>query len=94
MKADEFSALGDRVLVKPDEVAEKKVSGIIVPANAQEKPLTATVVSVGQGVSEPSIAEGQTILYSKYGGMEVTFDEGPYLLLREQDVLGVVGGRL
>lgn len=89
MKAEEFNPLGDRLLVKPD-AAEEKVGGVFLPAGAQEKPLTATVVATGSDV-DVELSKGDKVLYSKYGGLEVSTEEGPHLILRVGDVLGTVG---
>jgi chaperonin GroES len=90
VKADNFLAIGDRVLVKPDVVEERTTeAGIVLPEVAQDKPLTGVIVSVGEGVEETQLRGGVKVLYSKYGGVPVEFDEGPHLMLRESEVLGV-----
>lgn len=84
--------LGDRVVVKPEEREEKTESGLYIPDTAQEKPQTGSVVSVGPGRVENgqridmSVAEGDTVLYGKYAGTEF----GDHLIMRENDILGVV----
>lgn len=88
--------LGDRVLVVPEALPEK-VGGVIIPAMAQEKPRTGKVVSVGTGLLDaqgvrtpPAVAVGETVLYSQYGGVDITIGGVYYLILREGDLLGVV----
>ncbi|VVM04948.1 10 kDa chaperonin [Methylacidimicrobium cyclopophantes] len=89
--------LGDRVLVKLIEEQETKKGGIIIPDTAKEKPQEATVVAVGPGRLEEGkripieLKKGDRILISKYGGTEVKIDGESYQILREDDVLAVVG---
>ena len=89
--------LGDRVLVKLVEEQETKKGGIIIPDTAKEKPQEATVVAVGAGRLEEGkripieLKKGDRILISKYGGTEVKIDGETYQILREDDVLAVVG---
>ncbi|MFO8233790.1 MAG: co-chaperone GroES [Bacteroidales bacterium] len=81
--------LKDRVLVEPQEVEEKTSSGIIIPDSAKEKPQKGTVVAVGDGKKdEPmSVKEGNTVIYGKYAGTEITIDGKDYLIMREDDIL-------
>ena len=91
--------LGDRLIVKPIEEEETTASGIVLPDTAKEKPQRGKVLAVGDGkVSEDSgkrvpldVAEGDEVLYSKYGGTEVTVEGDELLVLRESDVLAKVG---
>ena len=89
--------LADRVLVKPQEEAEVKKGGIIIPDTAKEKPQQGKVIAVGPGkLSEtgqriaPEVKKGDVILYGKYSGTEVTIDGEEYLIMRESDILAVV----
>lgn len=89
--------LADRIIVKPDPAEEKTKSGIILPDTAKEKPIEGTVVAVGPGkitedgkVIEPNIKEGDKVLYGKYSGTEVTVDDEEYLIMRENDIFGVI----
>ena len=89
--------LQDRVLVKRVEAEEKTASGIIIPDTAKEKPQEGEVVAVGPGkrldngsVQEMGVKTGDRILFSKYGGTEVKVDGDDYLIMREDDILGVV----
>ena len=89
--------LQDRVLVKRIEADEMTAGGIILPDTAKEKPQEGEVVYVGPGkrldngsVQEMSVKKGDKILFSKYGGTDVTIDGNDYLIMREDDILGVV----
>ncbi|HDP98258.1 MAG TPA: co-chaperone GroES [bacterium] len=90
--------LSDRVVVKPlEEEEEKKQGGIIIPDTAKEKPQQGKIVAVGPGkVSEAGekipmeVKVGETVLYGKYSGTEVTVDNEDYLILRESDILAVL----
>jgi chaperonin GroES len=89
--------LNDRLLVRRLEEEEKTAGGIIIPDSAKEKPAQGKVVATGPGKLndrgdrvELQIKEGDTILFSKYGGTDVNFDGEEYLILREDDVLGIV----
>ena len=90
--------LGDRVLIKPIEESEQVKGGIIIPDSAKEKPQEAEVVALGTGkkddngkVIEFSVKVGDRVIVSKYGGSEIKFDEQEYSLVREDDILGIVG---
>ncbi|MAT05635.1 MAG: co-chaperone GroES [Acidimicrobiaceae bacterium] len=90
--------LDDRIVVKPNEAETQTASGLVIPDTAKEKPQQGTVLAVGPGKrAETSgelipvgIAEGQTVLYSKYGGTEVTVDGDELLVLNARDVLAIV----
>ncbi len=88
--------LSDRVVVKAEEAEEKTSSGLYIPDSAKEKPQRGTVVSVGPGrvengtKIEMSVKEGDTVLYGKYSGSEITLDGDEYLIMRESDILGIV----
>ena len=90
--------LGDRVLVKPLEAAEVKKGGIIIPDNAKEKPQEGEVVALGTGkrddngkLVEFTVKKGDKVLISKYGGTEIKIEDVGYLIMREDDILGVIG---
>ena len=90
--------LADRVVVKPIEDAEQMRGGLYIPDTAKEKPQQGEVVAVGPGrVSDdgtrldPELKVGDKVLYGKYSGTEVTLDDQQYLILRESDVLAVIG---
>ncbi len=88
--------LGDRVVVKPEAAEEKTSSGLYIPDTAKEKPQRGTVVAVGPGRVENgtkidmSVSEGDTVLYGKYAGTEITIENEDYLIVRESDILGIV----
>jgi chaperonin GroES len=90
--------LGDRVLVKPIEEAEVKKGGIIIPDTAKEKPQEGEVIALGTGKRDEdgklidfTVKKGDKVLISKYGGTEVKLDGTSYLIMREDDILGIVG---
>ena len=84
--------LADRVVVKPFEEDNKTVSGIIIPDNVKEKPQKGVVVAVGNGKKdEPmTLKVGDVVLYGKYGGSEINYDNKTLLVMRESDVYAVV----
>ena len=84
--------LADRVLVEPSPAETKTASGIIIPETAQEKPQQGTVVAVGNGKKdEPlTVKKGDTVLYGKYGGTEITHDGQEYLIMRESDIYAII----
>ena len=90
--------LEDRIVVKPGEAEERTASGLVIPDTAKEKPQQGTVLAVGPGKRAESSGEilplgidvGQTVLYSNYGGTEVTIDGEDLLILSSRDVLAVV----
>ncbi|WP_217914563.1 co-chaperone GroES [Miltoncostaea marina] len=85
--------LGDRVVVQSIEAEQVTASGIVLPDTAAEKPQRGKVIAVGAGRYEdgqrvpPQVAEGDEVIYSKYGGTEVKVDGEEYLILRESDIL-------
>ncbi|KRL84973.1 co-chaperone GroES [Ligilactobacillus equi] len=89
--------LGDRVILQVQEQEEQKVGGIILASNAKEKPQTAKVVAVGSGrVLENgqtvalSVKEGDLVLFDKYAGTEVKYNQETYLVVRENDLIAIV----
>lgn len=84
--------LADRVLVKPAVAEEKTIGGIIIPDSAKEKPLRGEVIAVGEGTKDEKmiLKEGDLILYGKYAGTELEFDNEKYLIMRQSDVLAIV----
>lgn len=85
--------LHDRVIVKPAAAEEKTAGGIIIPDTAKEKPQEGTVVAVGNGKpDEPmTVKVGDRVLYGKYAGSELKLDGKDYLIVRESDLLGILG---
>ncbi|QJD96739.1 co-chaperone GroES [Mucilaginibacter robiniae] len=84
--------IGDRVVVEAAPAEEKTASGIFIPDTAKEKPQQGTVVAVGDGKKdEPmTVKVGDNVLYSKYGGTEITIDGKEYLMMRESDIYGIL----
>ena len=90
--------LGDRLIVQAVDEEETTASGIVLPDTAKEKPQKGKVVAVGDGAVKEDgtrqpidVSEGDEVLYSKYGGTEVTIDGDDLLVLRESDVLAKLG---
>jgi chaperonin GroES len=90
--------LGDRVLVQPIEEKETKKGGIIIPDTAKEKPQEGSVVALGTGKLDDNgkkveftVKKGDKVLISKYGGTEIKVDGESYLIMREDDILGIIG---
>ena len=89
--------LQDRILVKRLEAESKTASGIIIPDNAQEKPMQGEVIAVGNGkvlnngdIAKPDVSVGDKVLFSKYAGSEIKLDGTDHLIMREDDILGVL----
>lgn len=89
--------LQDRILVKRVEAEQKTASGIIIPDAAKEKPVEGRIVAIGNGrtldngtVQKPDVKTGDTVLFGKYSGTEVKVEGEEYLILREDDILGVI----
>jgi len=92
-----FRPLHDRILVKRVEEEEKTKGGIIIPDTAKEKPIEGKVIAVGNGkrledgkIAPLDIKAGDRVLFGKYSGTEIKVDGDEHLILREEDVLGVV----
>lgn len=89
--------LHDRVLVKRFSEEEKSAGGIIIPDTAKEKPIQGEIISVGQGrigedgtVRPLDVKKGDRVLFGKYAGTEIKIDGNEYLMMREEDILGVI----
>ena len=84
--------LADRVLVRP-AAAEEKIGGIIIPDTAKEKPLRGVIVAVGNGTKDEEmiLKEGDEVLYGKYSGTELELEAEKFLMMRQSDVLAIVG---
>jgi chaperonin GroES len=85
-----FKPLKDRVFVKYTEEGEKTPGGLYIPDSAKEKPQKGVVEAVGSEVKE--IKVGSTILFDKYSGSKVNIDNNEYLIIKEEDILGIVEG--
>jgi chaperonin GroES len=95
----EIRPLHDRIIVERIEEGEQKVGGIIIPDTAKEKPQQGKVIAVGKGKVEKDgkitpldVKVGDTILFGKYSGQEIKLDGDEYLIMREEEVLGVIVG--
>ena len=91
--------LHDRIIVERLEEGEQRVGGIIIPDNAKEKPQQGKVIAVGKGriekegkVTPLDVKAGDTVLFGKYAGQEIKIDGSEYLIIREEEVLGVIEG--
>ncbi len=92
--------LADRVVVKPAPAEEVTKGGLFLPDTAKEKPQQGEIVAIGPGrISDdgttiaPQVAVGDTVLYGKYSGTEVTVDGDEYLIMRESDIFAVIGAK-
>lgn len=85
--------LADRVLIEPAAAEEKTIGGIIIPDTAKEKPLQGKVVATGNGTKDEEmvVKEGETVLYGKYAGTELEYDGKKYLVMRQSDILAILG---
>ncbi len=86
-----------RIIVQRLEESEQKVGGIIIPDTAKEKPQQGRVMAVGKGrvekdgkITPLDVKEGDTVLFGKYSGQEIKLDGDEYLIMREEEVLGVI----
>ena len=89
--------LHDRLIVEPIEETEQKIGGIIIPDTATEKPQQGKVIAVGKGkvkddgaVSPLDVKVGDKVLFGKYSGQEIKLDGDEYLIMREEEILGVL----
>jgi chaperonin GroES len=89
--------LHDRLIVQRIEESEQKVGGIIIPDTAKEKPQQGKVIAVGKGrvekdgkVTPLDVKEGDTVLFGKYSGQEIKLEGDEYLIMREEEILGVI----
>lgn len=85
--------LADRVLIEPAPAETKTVGGIIIPDTAKEKPLKGTVVAVGTGTKDEDMVlkVGDVVLYGKYAGTELDVEGQKYLVMRQSDVVAILG---
>ena len=94
----QLKPLDDRIVVKPNDAEEKTASGLVIPDTAKEKPQQGSVLAVGPGKRSETTGElipldikvGDTVVYSKYGGTEITIAGGDLLILTSRDVLAIV----
>ncbi len=85
-----ITPLGDRVLIKTEELEEKTVGGIFIPQTAQEKTQSGTVVAIGDDKDAISVKVGQKVMYDKYAGTQVAIDGADHLILHMGDILAIV----
>jgi len=85
-----FKPLKDRVFVKYSEEAERTAGGLYIPESAKEKPQKGVIEAVGSEVKE--IKVGDIILFDKYSGSKINIDNNEYLIIKEEDILGIVQG--
>jgi chaperonin GroES len=97
--ATKFTPLHDRILIRRIEEGESTRGGIIIPDTAKDKPQEGEVVSVGKGkineegkVRPLDVKEGDRILFGKYAGTEIKLDGEEFVIMREEEVLGVISG--
>ncbi len=97
-KQTQIQPLDDRIVVKRVEAEAKTSGGIVLPENAKEKPQQGKVLAVGPGKllddgtrSKPDVKEGDTVLFGKYSGSEITVDGDEIIILRESDLLAKLG---
>jgi chaperonin GroES len=98
MAKTKFRPLHDRVVVKRIDAEEKTKGGIIIPDTAKEKPSQGRIIAVGPGgrdesgkIIPPDVKAGDTVLFGKWSGTEVTLDGEDLLIMKESDIMGVVG---
>ena len=92
VKKINIQTLADRVIIQQAEAETKTASGIIIPDTAKEKPQKGTVIAVGKGTKENpiTVSVGDTILYGKYAGTELKYNESDYLIMKESDILAIL----
>lgn len=85
--------LADRVLILPAPAEEKTIGGIIIPDTAKEKPLRGEVIAAGNGTKDEEMVlkAGDHVLYGKYAGTEIELDGTKYLIMRQSDILAILG---
>ncbi|MDX2227777.1 MAG: co-chaperone GroES [Verrucomicrobiae bacterium] len=93
-----FKPLGDRVLLKPVEEKETKKGGIIIPDSAKEKPQEGEIIALGTGKLDEAgkkieftVKKGDRVMYGKYSGQEVKIDGQEHVIIKEEDILGIIG---
>jgi chaperonin GroES len=92
MSVVKIKPLADRVLVEPQAAEEKTAGGIIIPDSAKEKPQRGTVIAAGPGTKDDKmeVKVGDTVLYGKYAGTELTLEGKDYLIMKQSDILAVI----
>ena len=92
MAKPKIKPLADRVLIEPQSAEVKTSSGIYIPDTAQEKPQKGKIIAVGPGTKDEKmeVKTGDTVLYGKYSGTELTIDEKDYLMMKQSDILAII----
>jgi chaperonin GroES len=97
--ATKFTPLHDRILVRREEESGTTRGGLIIPDSAKDKPQEGTVISVGKGKTNDegklfplAVKEGDSILFGKYSGTEIKLDGEDFIIMKEEEVLGIVAG--
>ncbi len=92
-----FKPLKDRVLVKYSEEAEKSTGGLYIPDSAKEKPQRGEIIAIGPGrvtddgkLQKMDVKVGDTVLFEKYSGSKINIDDVEYLIIKEEDILGII----
>jgi len=85
-----FQPLGNRVLILREEQTNQTASGLYIPDSAKEKPLNGKVIAVGKDAIEAGINEGDTVVFPKFGGTELTINGTEYLIMSSDDIFGVM----
>jgi len=90
--AIEIKPIADRVVIEAAAAEETTSGGIIIPDTAKEKPQKGKIIAVGNGkVDEPmTVKVGDTVLYGKYAGTEISYDEKDYLIMKESDIFAII----
>jgi len=92
MSGIKIKPLADRVIIEPAGAEEKTSGGIIIPDTAKEKPQQGIVLAVGPGLSDQkmTVKKGDTVLYGKYAGTEISHEGNDYLIMQESDIYAIV----
>ncbi|CDN31009.1 Heat shock protein 60 family co-chaperone GroES [Mucinivorans hirudinis] len=92
IKNMKIKPIADRVVVEPQAAQEKTASGLYIPEAAKERPLQGIVVAVGTGTKdvEMEVKAGDTVLYGKYAGTEISLDGKDYLIMKQNDILAIL----
>lgn len=93
-----MTPLGDRVIIRPMPSEEKTKGGVILPDTAKEKPMKGEIIAVGKGkitddgkLIQMEVEAGQTVLYGKYAGTEVKYEGENYLIVKQSEILAIIG---
>jgi chaperonin GroES len=86
-----FKPLGNRVLIEREEQTNQTSTGLYIPDSAKEKPFNGKVIAVGKEAIEAGINEGDTVVFGKFTGTELTIDGNEYLIMSSDDIYGVLG---